>query len=64
MKGKGEFKNKNEIQVSNEKEKTYKSKNIVIATGSMHTNIPGVNIDEKNIISSTGALSLEKVQSP
>ena len=27
----------------------------------MHTNIPGVNIDEKNIISSTGALSLEKV---
>ena len=62
LKGKGEFKNKNEIQVSNEKEKkTYKSKNIVIATGSMHTNIPGVNIDEKNIISSTGALSLEKV---
>ena len=43
------------------KKKTYKSKNIVIATGSMHTNIPGVNIDEKNIISSTGALSLEKV---
>ncbi len=40
LKGKGEFKNKNEIQVSNEKEKkTYKSKNIVIATGSMHTNI-------------------------
>ena len=61
LKGKGEFKNKNEIQVSNEKKKTYKSKNIVIATGSMHTNIPGVNIDEKNIISSTGALSLEKV---
>ena len=58
------FKNKNEIQVSNEKEKkTYKSKNIVIATGS-YSNIPGVNIDEKNIISSTGAFLLKKFQSP
>lgn len=39
------------------------TKNIVIATGSDIAGIPGVNvkIDEKLIVSSTGALSLEKV---
>ena len=37
------------------------AKNIVIATGSSPLPLPGVNIDEKNIISSTGALALEKV---
>ena len=40
---------------------SYSSKNIVIATGSESTFLPGINIDEKNIISSTGALSLKKV---
>ena len=39
----------------------YKAKNIVIATGSEVTSLPGIEIDEKNIISSTGALSLNKV---
>ncbi|MER9329473.1 dihydrolipoyl dehydrogenase [Mesorhizobium sp. M0488] len=39
------------------------TKNIVVATGSDVAGIPGVNvdIDEKVIVSSTGALSLEKV---
>ena len=37
------------------------AKNIIIATGSEPTSIPGVTIDEKNIVSSTGALSLAKV---
>ena len=41
--------------------KSYKAKNIVIATGSASVPIKGINIDEKNIVSSTGALSLEKV---
>lgn len=36
-------------------------KNILIATGSEVATIPGVNIDEKQIISSTGALSLNSV---
>ena len=36
-------------------------KNIVIATGSSAVSLPGVLIDEKNIISSTGALSLKSV---
>jgi dihydrolipoamide dehydrogenase len=37
------------------------AKNIVIATGSDSAQLPGIEIDEKLIVSSTGALSLEKV---
>jgi dihydrolipoamide dehydrogenase len=36
-------------------------KSIVIATGSDVARLPGVNIDEESIVSSTGALSLPKV---
>ncbi len=38
-----------------------KTKNILIATGSQVINVPSMNINEKNIVSSTGALSLAKV---
>ena len=37
------------------------TKNIVIATGSDVAQLPGVTVDEKTIVSSTGALLLEKV---
>jgi dihydrolipoamide dehydrogenase len=37
------------------------TKNVVIATGSESSPLPGVIVDEKRIVSSTGALSLEKV---
>ncbi len=37
------------------------TKNIVIATGSDVTPLPGVTIDEKIVVSSTGALTLDKV---
>ncbi len=37
------------------------TKNIVIATGSDVARLKGVEIDEKRIVSSTGALSLDKV---
>ena len=40
---------------------SYKTKNIVIATGSAPTSLPSVEIDEKNIISSTGAIALNEV---
>ncbi|KAA0912445.1 dihydrolipoyl dehydrogenase [Aquicoccus porphyridii] len=40
---------------------THEAKNIVIATGSEPASIPGVEIDEKTVISSTGALELSKV---
>ncbi len=36
-------------------------KNIVIATGSDVAGLPGIEIDEKQVVSSTGALELEKV---
>ena len=43
------------------KAQKYTAKNIVIATGSEVTPLPGVEIDEKIIVSSTGALELKKV---
>lgn len=41
--------------------RTYKAKSILIASGSDAAPLPGVEIDEKRIVSSTGALSLPKV---
>ena len=38
----------------------YKSEKIMIATGSHASSLPGITIDEKHIVSSTGALSLKK----
>ena len=40
---------------------TLQTKNIVIATGSDVAHIPGIEIDEKRVVSSTGALALGKV---
>jgi len=62
IKGKGVLFSENDVMVyENNKKINYKAKNIVIATGSTVASIPGIEIDEKNIISSTGALSLNKV---
>jgi dihydrolipoamide dehydrogenase len=41
--------------------KTYATKNIIIATGSESMPLPGVPVDEKRIVTSTGALSLSPV---
>lgn len=41
--------------------KEYTAKNILIATGSEVAKLPGIEIDEKNIVSSTGALDLSSV---
>jgi dihydrolipoamide dehydrogenase len=43
------------------KDTSYTADNIIIATGSEVTPLPGVEIDEERIVSSTGALSLTKV---
>ena len=62
IKGKGVLFSKNDIVVyENNKKNNYTAKNIVIATGSSVASLPGIEIDEKNIISSTGALSLKSV---
>ena len=42
-------------------ERSLATKNIIIATGSDVASLPGIDIDEKQIVSSTGALSLPKV---
>src|SRR4051812_46012267 len=63
LKGKGKIISPNEVLVNlNEGgQKTLSAKNIIIATGSEIAPLPNIVIDEKNIVSSTGALSLEKV---
>ena len=40
---------------------SYKTRNIVIGTGSVSTSPPEIKIDEKIIVSSTGAISFKKV---
>lgn len=42
-------------------EKIYEADNIIIATGSDVISLPGIEIDEKKIVSSTGALELSSV---
>ena len=63
FKGKGVLFSKNDIAVyADENKRTnIKSKNIVIATGSTVSSLPGIEINEKNIVSSTGALSFDIV---
>ena len=63
FKGIGSFKSKNDILIKDHenKEKVIQTENTVIATGSVSVSLPGVKIDEKIIVSSTGALKLEKV---
>ena len=58
LKGLASFTGKDSITVAG---KSYRAKNIVIATGSSVTPLPGVEIDEKVVVSSTGALELPQV---
>jgi dihydrolipoamide dehydrogenase len=50
-----------EVSIGNGKTETIETKSIVIATGSDVTRLPGIEIDEKRVVSSTGALELSKV---
>ena len=63
FKGRGIFKSKNEVLIKEEKDKEtlIQADKIIIATGSIPVSLPGIDFDEKTIISSTGALKLEKV---
>ena len=63
FKGVGSFKSKNEISIINfdNKETIINAEKIVIATGSVPVSLPGIEFDEKTILSSTGALKIEKV---
>lgn len=63
IKGAGSFVSEHEVKVQlNEGgETSIIGKNILIATGSEATPFPGLEIDEKRIVSSTGAIALETV---
>jgi dihydrolipoamide dehydrogenase len=61
--GKGKILGTGKIEVSDSDGKTQivETKNIVIATGSDVAKLKGIEIDEKRVVSSTGALSLDRV---
>jgi len=63
LKGKGSISAKDTVTVTDNSGKkiSYKTSNIVIGTGSVSTSLPGIKIDEKVVVSSTGAISFKKV---
>ena len=63
LKGKGLISTKDTVTVVDDsgKKTQYKTKNIVIGTGSAPTSLPGIKIDEKIVVSSTGAISFKNV---
>ncbi len=63
IKGAAKFVSKDTIEVAlnDGGKRTVKAKNTMVATGSDVASLPGIEIDEKKIVSSTGALDLKKV---
>ena len=63
IQGLGTFLSDKELQVTDKNGNTciLKAQNFLIATGSEPMTFPGVQIDEKSIVTSTGALSFEEV---
>lgn len=60
--GEAEFKSKTEISVKSKTgTETIVAKNFILATGSRPIEIPGFKFDEKDILSSTGALALDEI---
>lgn len=58
LKGTGSIPKAGQVKVDKD---TYSAKHIIVATGSDVISLPGIDIDEKKIVSSTGALELTKV---
>jgi len=58
LKGWGSIPEAGKVQVGDE---VHDAKNIVIATGSEASSLPGVDVDEKVVVTSTGALELGKI---
>ncbi|KTT70364.1 dihydrolipoyl dehydrogenase [Sphingomonas sanguinis] len=58
LKGKAAFQDSSTVKVGDQ---TVTARDIVIATGSVVTPLPGVTIDQKVVVDSTGALALPKV---
>lgn len=58
LKGWGSIPEPGKVKVGDE---VHEAKNIVVATGSESASLPGVDVDEKVIVTSTGALELPKI---
>ncbi len=58
LKGWGSIPEAGKVKVGDE---VHEAKNIVIATGSEASSLPGVEVDEKVVVTSTGALELGKI---
>ena len=63
LKGNGSVTSNNTVTVTDDSGKKYscKAKNIVISTGSVPASLPGIRIDKKIVVSSTEALSFDRV---
>jgi dihydrolipoamide dehydrogenase len=63
FKGIGSFKSVNKISILDDqkKETVIETEKTVISTGSVPVSLPGIEFDEKTIVSSTGALTLEAI---
>jgi pyruvate/2-oxoglutarate dehydrogenase complex dihydrolipoamide dehydrogenase (E3) component len=63
IKGTGAFADEHTINVNllDGGETSVRAKNIIIATGSEATPFPGLTIDEKKVITSTGAIAMQQV---
>ena len=63
LKGTGSFVGEHEVKVDllDGGETTLRARNIIIATGSETSPFPGLEIDEKKVVTSTGAIALEEV---
>jgi dihydrolipoamide dehydrogenase len=58
LKGLASFESADSVKVG---DRTVRAKNVVIATGSSVTPLPGITIDQERIVDSTGALELQQV---
>ena len=58
LKGWGSIPEKGKVKVGDE---VHEAKNIIIATGSDSSSLPGVEVDEKTVVTSSGALELSKI---
>lgn len=58
LKGWGSIPAPRQVKVGDE---VYSTKNIIIASGSVPSSLPGIEIDEETVVTSTGALTLPKI---
>ena len=58
LKGWGSIPAPGQVKVRDE---VYSTKNIIIASGSVPSSLPGIEIDEETVVTSTGALTLSKI---